>query len=173
MENKTTGTFEIIPALLKEMDGEVATTRKMLALVPMDKLDWQPHPKSMTMQALATHIADLPSWVKLGLTTEELDFAAAPYTPATIASNADLLQILETSYKEGRESLAAAKEEDFLGSWTLRTGDNIHAVMNKYEIVRVSFQQTSHHRAQLGVYLRLLDIPIPGSYGPSADDMNF
>ena len=173
MENKTTGTFEIIPALLKEMDSEMATTRKMLALVPMDKLEWQPHPKSMTMQALAAHIADLPSWVKLGLTTEELDFAAAPYNPAKIESTAGLLEELEKSYREGREALASVKEEDFSGTWTLRTGDQIHAVMNKYEIIRISLQQTTHHRAQLGVYLRLLDIPIPGSYGPSADEMNF
>jgi uncharacterized damage-inducible protein DinB len=174
MENKNnTGTFEIIPALLKEMDQEIVTTRKMLALVPFDKLDWQPHPKSMKMQTLAVHIAELPSWVKMALTTEELDFAAVPYEPTQVADSAALLQLLEQSYEAGRASLAAATEADLPGSWVLRTGDQIHAKMTKYETIRHSFQQTTHHRAQLGVYLRLLNIPIPGSYGPSADEMNF
>lgn len=173
MENTTTTRFEIIPALLKEFAAEAATTRKMLALVPDDKLDWQPHAKSMTMRALAVHIAELPSWVKMALTTEVLDFAAMEYKPTEISNNADLLKLFEASYEEGRAALAAAQEADLLGSWTMRSGDQIHAVLTKYETIRHAFSQTSHHRAQLGVYLRLLDIPIPGSYGPSADEMSF
>jgi uncharacterized damage-inducible protein DinB len=165
--------MKILALLLAEFEQEAKVTRKMLALVPMDKLDWAPHEKSMKLGALSTHIAELPSWVTLGFDTEELDFATAPYEPANIESNADLLALFEKSYQSGKESLIKAKEEDLTGRWILRTGETIHADMSKYEIVRHSFSQTSHHRAQLGVYLRLLNIPIPGSYGPSADDVTF
>ncbi len=165
--------MKIIELLLNEFAREIQTTRKMLALVPVDKFDWAPHEKSMKMKALATHIAELPSWVKLGLTTAELDFATAPYEPEIIESNEDLLALLERSYEAGKTSLNNASEDDLAGRWLLRTAETIHADMSKYEIIRHAFSQTIHHRAQLGVYLRLLNIPIPGSYGPSADDQNF
>ena len=165
--------MKIIDELLKELANEAVTTRKMLALVPMDKLDWAPHEKSMKMGALSTHIAELPSWITLGLTTPELDFATMPYEPKIVSNNEQLLQIFETSYESGKESLSNATETDLDGRWLLRTGETIHADMSKYEIIRHSFSQTAHHRAQLGVYLRLLNIPLPGSYGPSADETTF
>ena len=165
--------MKTIELLLKEFADEMQTTRKMLALVPTDQYDWAPHEKSMNMKSLAVHIAELPSWVQMGLTTEELDFATAPYEPAVVETNADLLGILEKSYTAAVETLSSATEDDLLGRWILRTAETIHADMSKYEIIRHSFSQTIHHRAQLGVYLRLLNIPIPGSYGPSADDASF
>jgi uncharacterized damage-inducible protein DinB len=165
--------MEIIPLLLKEMDQEAVITRKMLQRIPADKFDWKPHEKSMSMQALAVHIAELPAWVSMGLQTTELDFAAAPYEPTQVSSTDELLSLFEKSYESGRNALATATEQDLLPGWTLRNGEQVLAQMTKYEVIRHSFQQTTHHRAQLGVYLRLLNIPIPGSYGPSADDMNF
>lgn len=165
--------MEILPLLLKELEFETGVARKMLALVPEDKYDWQPHQKSMTMKQLAVHLAELPSWITLGLTTAELDFETSPYVPTPITTTADLLNILEQSYRSGKSSLESATENDLLPGWTLRNGKQILAVMNKYEIIRHSLNQITHHRAQLGVYLRLLNIPIPGTYGPSADDMNF
>ena len=165
--------MQIIPLLLKELDYEVQVTRKFLPLVPEERFDWKPHPKSTAMKPLAIHIAELPSWITLGLTTTELDFETAPYTPTPVSSAKDLVDILERSYISGKESLNKATEDDLLPTWTLRNGKQILAVMNKYEIIRHSLNQITHHRAQLGVYLRLLDIPIPGSYGPSADEMNF
>jgi len=165
--------MQIIPLLMKEMEQEAAVTRKMLERVPEDKWDWKPHEKSMTMKQLTVHIAELPSWVKMALTTSELDFANMDWTPTEVNSNAELLAIFEKSYKEGWEALSNAKEEDLLPEWTLRTGEHVHMVISKYEVIRHSFAQTTHHRAQLGVYLRLLNIPIPGSYGPSADETNF
>lgn len=165
--------MDIIQTLLNEMDYEASVTRKMLQRVPDDKLDWKPHHKSMDMRTLAVHIAELPGWVKMAFTTTELDFAKAGYQPTPVNNNVELLQLFEKSLEEGRNALANSKESDLQPQWTLRTGDKIHAVMNKYELVRHSLNQTTHHRAQLGVYLRLLDIPIPGSYGPSADDLNF
>lgn len=165
--------MKILELLQTELAKESEVTRKMLALVPIDKLDWAPHEKSMKMGNLATHIAELPGWITLGLTTEELDFAAAPYEPTVVNSTAELLEFFEKNYDSGMESLNKATEEDLNGRWVLRTGEHIHADMSKYEIIRVSLSQVTHHRAQLGVYLRLLHIPIPGSYGPSADEMAF
>ena len=165
--------MQITPLLLKELDYEVEIARKMLALVPADKFDWKPHPKSTAMGALAVHIAELPSWITLGFETTELDFETSPYTPTPIGSTEDLLRILEKSYESGKKTLSNATDDDLLPSWTLRSGQAIFAVMTRYELARHSLNQITHHRAQLGVYLRLLNIPIPGSYGPSADEMNF
>jgi uncharacterized damage-inducible protein DinB len=163
----------IIEMLLKELNQEAVTTRKMLSRVPGDKYDWQPHPKSMKIRNLATHIAELPTWVPLTLNTSELDFAANPYNPEVINDSPALLQLFEKSLAEGRAALEKATEADLEPQWTLRNGDQILSVSSKLDVVRMAFSQIIHHRAQLGVCLRLLDVPIPGSYGPSADDLNF
>jgi uncharacterized damage-inducible protein DinB len=163
----------IIPLLQKEFDQEAITTRTMLKRIPDDKYDWQPHPKSMTIRQLATHIADLPSWVQLALTTDGLDFAVTPYKPTIINDTAALLAYLDESQAKGRSALANATDNDLLPIWTLRHGDQILSLSSTGEMIRMSFSQVVHHRAQLGVYLRLLNIPIPGSYGPSADEPGF
>ena len=163
--------MNIIEMLLKEMEQEAQTTRKMLSIVPDDKYDWKPHPKSMTIRQLATHIAELPTWITMVLTTDELDFNAQPYNPAIINNTAELMDFFEKSLVSGRDTLTAAKEEDLLPTWTMRAGDEIYLTATKGEVIRITFSQVVHHRAQMGVYLRLLNIPIPGSYGPSADEM--
>ena len=165
--------MDIIELLKKELNAEAVTTRKMLERVPEDKWDWKPHPKSMTMEQLTTHIAELPSWVTMTLNTSELDFAAQPYEPTKIKDRAQLLELFERSVEDGKSSLAKATEADLLPDWTLRNGDQVYSTSSKYDVIRMSFSQTIHHRAQLGVYLRLLNVPIPGSYGPSADENNF
>ncbi|CAN5509613.1 hypothetical protein BH10BAC2_BH10BAC2_37240 [soil metagenome] len=165
--------LSIIPLLLKEMEEEAVTTRKMLLRVPADKFGWKPHERSMAISNLTVHIAELPSWVAMTLNTNELNFEGMDYTPTPVSSAEELLAIFEKSFAEGKAALEKASEDDLLPDWTLRTGDNIHSVRTKYEVIRMSFCQTVHHRAQLGVYLRLLNIPIPGSYGPSADETNF
>jgi uncharacterized damage-inducible protein DinB len=162
-----------IETFLKEIDSEAETTREMLSRVPEDKYDWQPHPKSMTVRQLATHIAELPGWITIGLTTDELDFAKNAYKPELINSNADLLATFEKNLANGREQLAATNDEVLALTWTMREGEAIYMQCTKGEVVRISISQTIHHRAQLGVFLRLLNIPIPGSYGPSADEMEF
>jgi uncharacterized damage-inducible protein DinB len=161
----------IIEILLKEIEQEAQTTRKMLSIVPNDKYDWKPHPKSMSIKHLATHIAELPGWITMGITTDGLDFATNPYKPEDINNTTDLLAFFEKNYAEGRATLQATNEDVLQQSWVLRNGDQILLNQNKYDTVRVAISQTIHHRAQLGVFLRLLDIPIPGSYGPSADEM--
>lgn len=159
--------------ITKQLILECRNSEKMLARVPADKLDWRPHPKSMVMKSLATHVADLPTWVTMTLTTDELDFATMPYNPPVIESANDLLALLETSLQSALATLATAKEESLDENWTLRTGDVIHSVSTRYKVIQMTISQIIHHRAQLGVYLRLLDIPIPGTYGPSADEQNF
>ncbi len=166
-----TKSLAIIDLLLKELDQEATTTRKMLAAVPNDKYDWRPHPKSMSIQSLATHIAELPGWISMTLQTDELDFAANPYQQEKIGNTPDLLAYFERTYAAGKAALEKATEEQLLQNWTLRNGEEIYSVST--EVIRMAYSQIVHHRAQLGVFLRLLDVPIPGSYGPSADDMSF
>lgn len=160
----------MIQMLLKELENEAITTRKMLALVPDDKYDWKPHEKSMTVKQLATHIAELPGWIPMAINTDELDFAGNPYKPEDINNTKDLLAYYEKNFAQGKEALLKTTDEQLLPDWTLRNGNEIYSVTSKGEVIRMSYSQTVHHRAQLGVYLRLLNIPIPGSYGPSADD---
>jgi len=163
--------MSIIELLLKEIEQEAQITRKFLSIIPNDKFDWQPHPKSMTIKRLATHIAELPSWITMGLTTDELDFANNPYQPEDINNTTGLLALFERSFVDGKAHLEATNETVLQQPWVLRSGDHVILSQTKYDTVRVSISQTIHHRAQLGVFLRLLDIPIPGSYGPSADEM--
>jgi len=159
-----------ISPLLKELDQEAQTTRKMLERVPTAYFTWRPHQKSMSIKQLATHIAELPSWLTMAVTTDELDFANNPYKQEEVINSEELLEYFERSLEDGRRHLAAAKEETLEETWTLRNGADIYHVATKGEIVRMAYCQIVHHRAQLGVFLRLLDIPIPGSYGPSADE---
>ncbi len=155
---------------LKEMEEEAATTRKMLERVPVEKFSWQPHKKSMTLQRLATHVAELPGWVSMALNTSELDFADNNYKPKVVDSITGLLEYFETGLANAKADLEKANEDQLFENWTLRNAEQIYSVRQKHEVIRMAFCQTVHHRAQLGVFLRLLDIPIPGSYGPSADE---
>lgn len=156
---------------LRELEQEATTTRKMLARVPNDRYDWKPHPKSMSIRRLATHVAELPSWIGMALTTDELDFAANPYEAEKIENTTDLLDYFERMLEDGRQHLKNGKEETLNKPWTLRNGEEIYSVEPKADVIRMSLSQIIHHRAQLGVFLRLLDVKIPGSYGPSADEI--
>ncbi|MBS1661010.1 MAG: DinB family protein [Bacteroidetes bacterium] len=159
-----------ITPLLKELEQEAQTTRKMLERVPTAYFSWQPHKKSMTVKQLATHIAELPSWVTMAVTTDGLDFAANPYQQEEVGNTADLLSYFERSLEDGRTHLEKTNEDILAETWTLRNGGVVLHEATKGEIIRMAYCQIVHHRAQLGVFLRLLDIPIPGSYGPSADE---
>lgn len=162
-----------IKMYLKELEQEALTTRKMLQRVPTDKFSWQPHKKSMTVKQLATHIAELPTWITMTFKTDELDFAANPYQPANVNTTEELLAYFEKSLADGKTELKEENEHLLDKEWTLRNGQQIYSVRPKTDVIRMSINQIIHHRAQLGVFLRLLDIPIPGSFGPSADEMDF
>ena len=162
--------MELIPIFLHEMEQEAQTTRKMLERIPDDRYDWQPHEKSMTIRQLATHIANLPTWVTMTLNTDELDFAKNPYKVDIINTTAELMAYFDTCLADGQSQLVPENEAVLTKPWILRDGDAVYVVAPKHEMIRMTFCQIVHHRAQLGVYLRLLNIPIPGSYGPSADE---
>lgn len=159
-----------IESLINELEYESIGTKKMLALVPADKADFKPHEKSMKLKDLAIHIADLPTWITLGLTTNELDFATSPYNPIECNGGEELVKCFEKNVAEAKQSLLESKDAILEETWTLRNGDIVYMQQSKLNTLRHSYAQIIHHRAQLGVYLRLLNIPIPGVYGPSADD---
>jgi len=151
---------------------EGATTRKMLSRIPEDKFDYKPHEKSMDMKRLTTHIADLPGWIQMTFNSDGLDFAQ-PYEQPQINSKEDLLNYFEKRYADGLSVLIPENEARLYDLWTLRNGEKIYSSNPRIAVIRMSLSQQIHHRAQLGVYLRLLNIPIPGSYGPSADENGF
>jgi uncharacterized damage-inducible protein DinB len=159
-----------IEIILAELTHEAATTRKMLALVPYEKADWKPHAKSMSMAQLTTHLAEIPGWITMIINTTELDFNAGNYKPAEIKNTAGLIELFEKNYQGAKAALEKTTETSLMETWTMRGGDKIYSTDLKHEAIRHSYSQMVHHRAQLGVYLRLLEIPIPASYGASADD---
>lgn len=162
--------MNLIEILKNEFEQEVKTTEKFLKIVPAEKFDWKPHPKSMSLKQLSSHIAEIPGWVYFGLTSDVLDFSVTPYTPPNIQTNEKLIEIFEKSVSESKSVLKIENESLLNKRWVMKNGAQIWMDITKAELIRQSLSQMIHHRAQLGVYLRLLDIPIPGSYGPSADE---
>ncbi len=156
----------------KQFIEEGATTRNMLSRVPDDQFSYKPHERSMDMKRLVVHIADLPGWLHMTFTTDELDFKN-PYVVPDIHNNEELMAFFEKRYAEGLSVLVTENEAYLDKLWRLRHGEKIFSSDPKIDVVRMSLSQQIHHRAQLGVYLRLLNIPIPGSYGPSADENTF
>ncbi len=156
-----------------QLQKESPATKKMLERIPDDKFEWQPHAKSMKLGVLAIHVAELPTWIGMVLNTSELDFAANSWQPAPITATEDLLKFFEKNLEEGLSQLSIGQESELKKLWTMRNGNEIYLEESKEDVLRITLSQLIHHRAQLGVYLRLLDIPIPGSYGPSADDPSF
>ncbi|MBK7689786.1 MAG: DinB family protein [Bacteroidetes bacterium] len=157
--------------LLAEFKHEAATTRKILERVPLDKGDYKPHEKSMTLMRLATHVAEIAGWWKECLVHDELDFAKGDFTPKVFHSSTELLTYFDDLVAKAEVILNETPETEFANDWTMRQGEMIFFTMPKAQVVRTwCLNHWYHHRAQLGVYLRMLDIAVPGSYGPSADD---
>ena len=158
--------------LFADLDKEIAATRIMLAAVPDGRGDWKPHPKSMSLARLASHIAESSTYVTGLLATTEYDMAASGgFGGATLDSTAEILALFDRTTTEMRAALAAATPERLDEAWTLRAGDQVFVRAPRRALVRDwGISHLVHHRAQLGVYLRLLDVHVPGMYGPSADD---
>ena len=155
--------------LKKEHQHEYETTKKFIESFPEGKNDYAPHEKSMKMMPLVNHIIEVFAWPELIFNAEKLDFAAGDYVPSKVETKDELLQKLEKDHHIGKTALENAKEQDLEKRWTVNNGETVLMDFNKYEAVRHSLDQITHHRAQLGVYYRLNDIALPGSYGPSAD----
>ncbi len=157
-------------AMLPEFDHEIANTRKMLALAPNECLDYRPHAKSWTLRELASHVANLPTWTGPTFQMDELDMAQ-PFERWIPENTDEILAAFDKAASEARSILESVSADTLFETWTLKSGDRVHFTMPKGAVFR-SFvlNHIIHHRAQLGVYLRMCDIAIPGMYGPSADE---
>ena len=166
--------MSISEALLPEFDQEMANTRKLLACVPEEIPEYKPYEKSMPLGRLAGHVAELPNWAvnTIRLTTLDLTPASGEGFKAFFAtSRAGLLETFDKNVSEAREAIAGASDEDLQVIWSLVYRGHTVLQMPRIAVLRsVVMNHLIHHRAQLGVYLRLNDIPIPGMYGPSADE---
>jgi uncharacterized damage-inducible protein DinB len=160
----------LVDALIPEFDHETATTRKLLERVPEQKFDWQPHAKSMTLRGLATHVANIVYWGEVTLDRPEIDLAGEPQA-APAASRDDLLARFDSNVKKTRAALTGKTDAELMAPWSLKQGKQTFFTMPKAVVWR-SFVMNHmvHHRAQLGVYLRMNDVPVPAMYGPSADE---
>jgi uncharacterized damage-inducible protein DinB len=155
-------------ALLPEFDQEMATTRRVLERVPSDQGAWKPHPKSFSMAHLAQLVSRMPGWITQMMKETRLDLSAAPnYSNETTEA---LLADFDRNVKEARAALAAAQDEDFSAPWSLGSGDRVFFTMPRGAVVRQTINHLVHHRGQLTVYLRLVNVPVPSIYGPTADE---
>lgn len=162
--------MSINEALIGELNYEVISTRKILERIPADKFDWKPHEKSTAMGIQANHLADLFAWYKVTLEQDELDFAKGYEQPKATTAE-ELVAVLDKNFAEANESLRKADPSVFNKNWTLRNGEQIIFAMPKAAVLRTFVgNHIVHHRAQLAVFLRLNDIPVPSMYGPSADE---
>jgi uncharacterized damage-inducible protein DinB len=159
----------IAATLLPEFDHEMATTRTLLERVPAEHIAFKPHPKSSSLGDLALHLANLPRWALLTVEQTEFD-VAAPADKRTFTTTVQLVAGYDALVAQARAALAAASDETLGQPWTLKSGEHTVFTMPRVGVLR-SFvlNHSIHHRAQLGVYLRMNDVPLPEMYGPTAD----
>ena len=155
-------------ALLPEFDQEMATTRRVLERVPNDKGEFKPHPKSFSMAHLAQLVAMIPDWITQTIRKTEIDIAGG--TGYSVQKTESLVQQFDKNVRGAREALAAAKDKDFDVAWSLKMGEQVLITQPRGAAVRSHISHLVHHRAQLGMYLRLVDVPVPQMYGPTADE---
>jgi len=169
--------MSISKSILPEFDHEMANTRKTLERIPDDKFAWKPHEKSMTLGGLSTHLANIPSWTKNTFAQDELDVSPPgqpPYRLEEKKSTAELLAAFDENVASARAALEALTDENWQGKWSLLMGGKTIFTLPRTAVMRgFVMNHLIHHRAQLGVYLRLLDVPVPSIYGPSADEGGF
>jgi uncharacterized damage-inducible protein DinB len=160
-------------SLLPEFDEEMKNTRKLLECVPDGKFDYQPHSKSMTLARLASHVAEMPLWASTTLDVEVLEMQP-DQKPEVATSRAELLEKFDKGLADARGKIASASDEQWQKIWTFKYAGKTILAMPRSAVMRsVIMNHMIHHRAQLGVFLRLLDVAIPGMYGPSADEQKF
>jgi uncharacterized damage-inducible protein DinB len=154
--------------LIPEFEHEMATTRRLLERVPSDRGEWKPHPKSFSLGHLAQLVARMPGWVASALADERLDLTGYPgYSYETTDT---LLKEFDANVRAGRAALDRVSDEQLAAMWSLTRGDLVLFSLPKAEAVRSHLSHLYHHRGQLTVYVRLLDIPVPSIYGPTADE---
>ncbi|GMV99850.1 MAG: hypothetical protein AMXMBFR84_09890 [Candidatus Hydrogenedentota bacterium] len=163
--------MRIVDGMIQELQHEAGITRRVLERVPMEHATWKPHAKSFSMGQLASHLADIPSWVKVTIEQEELVFDMASYKPFVAGSTQDLLSHFDGCLKEALGCMQGASNEVLLANWKLIANGATMFEMPRVAVLRgMILNHSVHHRAQLGVYLRMKDVPVPAMYGPSADE---
>jgi uncharacterized damage-inducible protein DinB len=166
--------MSIAQSFLGEFDNEMANTRKVLERVPEEKVDFTPHDKSPTLGWLAAHVTNLPTWAALGINADSFDLKPAGQEPprAPVFTKRDeLLEKFDRNVSAAREAIAGASDETFMQPWTLmREGQKLFTIPKVGVIRTWMMNHLIHHRAQLTVYLRLNDVPVPSLYGPTADE---
>ncbi|HWT02404.1 MAG TPA: DinB family protein [Pyrinomonadaceae bacterium] len=163
-------------SMLPEFDHEMANTRRTLERIPEDKLDWKPHEKSTTMGGLATHLSNLASWAVLMIDKDEFDAApeGQPLRAKPVESVQEALETFDKNVAAAREAIKGASDEHLMKTWTLLAAGRTIFTQPRAGVLRgFIMNHTIHHRAQLSVYLRLNDVPVPSLYGPSADEGAF
>ena len=163
--------MSIIKSFVEELKYESTKTQKMLERVPLDKGSWKPHEKSMTLERLARHVAEMSEWATITVTEDELDFAK-PITPnPEMKTTEELIRFFKLKNEAAIVALEKTSDEELQKPWTLRRGEFIIFTQPKGKVLRdMVMNHIIHHRGQLSVYLRLLDVSVPGAYGPSADE---
>jgi uncharacterized damage-inducible protein DinB len=166
-EAMTATTTELFP----DLELELAATRRVLERVPFEHWQWKPHQKSKSLGQLATHLAELPHFGEVIASTKELDMAAVPFTPSNVKNREELLALFDERAASMRRVVASLDQKMLTQHWKLRMGEQVYLDAPRALLLRQhGVSHPVHHRAQLIVYLRLLDVPIPGLYGPSADE---
>lgn len=155
--------------LQAQLAEEATTTKQFIQAFPFDNQDYKVHEKSMKIGDIFQHILELPVWAEMAVTTDELDFEKVPYTPKRLNSLEEAMTYFDECLAKGMSALNQVNDATLDEIWTLRSGEKIHSQRTKEEVVRMAHNQTVHHRAQLGVNYRMLGIPVPPSYGPTAD----
>ncbi|HEX8391507.1 MAG TPA: DinB family protein [Longimicrobium sp.] len=169
-ETATTTEHSIARTALADLEPELAATRRVLERVPTDQLGWKPHPKSFSIGDLASHVANLTGWTSVILTSDELDLATQG-KQSSPESSAAILAMFDENAAAVRGAITGAADATMQGQWTLRVGDHVILQMPRVAVIRsMVLNHIIHHRAQIGVYLRMLDIPVPATYGPTADE---
>ena len=162
--------MKISEMLIAELDREMKTTRRLIERVPDDKLDFKPHDKSNNLGWLANHVVGIVRFPKIISEGDGIDVMKVP-RPAEVKTTAELLSLLDSNVAQAREAISGLSEDDMQQTWTLRMGDHVIFSDPRFMVFRSFFMNHHiHHRAQLAVYLRLNNVPLPGMYGPSADE---
>jgi uncharacterized damage-inducible protein DinB len=160
--------MSIAETLLPEFDQEMATTRRLLERVPSDKGKWKPHEKSFPLAHLAQLVSGMPAWITNIVRETSLDLGS--YPGYSYEKTETLLTAFDKNVKEARHAIASSKDADYSTNWSLKRGDQVLMTLPRGVVVRQTINHLVHHRGQLTVYLRLLDVPIPPIYGPTADE---
>jgi uncharacterized damage-inducible protein DinB len=158
----------IAAGFLSELDVEMPTTRRLLERVPGDRPEWKPHPKSFSIAHLAQLVARMPGWLTHTMRHPELDLGS--FAGYSNEKTATLLAEFDRNVAEARGVLEKAKDADFDVAWSLKRGGQVLFTLPRLAVMRQNINHFVHHRGQLTVYLRLLDVPLPSIYGPTADE---